>query len=96
MIDIEDIKIENLRNNMFKEELKEFYDLKDVIENNRWHDNESTFDHTLRVLEAYDLFLKGANERVRKYLEKNPDGQDSFYRALLVKFENNPEKRQGI
>jgi hypothetical protein len=50
MLKISDITIEKIKNDEFIKELPELYELKNVIENNLWHTNDSTFNHTLTVL----------------------------------------------
>ena len=60
---IADITIEKLRNGELADELPEFYELKDVIENNEWHNNDSVFNHTIVVLEKLEELLKKTNEK---------------------------------
>ena len=57
MIDVKDISIEKIKNGDFKDDIPEFYELKNVFENNLWH-YETTFDHTLMVLEEYEKFVQ--------------------------------------
>ena len=54
--------------------LPEFYELKKVIENNPWHNNESTFTHTLAVLNELQKFFKNnKNAKLKLYLNKKID-----------------------
>jgi len=71
MLKIQDLTIKNLKAGKFINELPDFYELKNIIENNHWHNNESTFTHTLKVLANYNKFLdKNSNIRVSRYLNK--------------------------
>jgi len=55
-IQITDLTIENLRDRKFIQEIPEFYQLRNVVENfPPWHYHESVFDHTLAVLEQESL-----------------------------------------
>jgi len=65
-IDPLDITIDNIKNGLFEKELPEFYELKDIFENNPWH-HESTFEHTLNAISELEHFLKSnelPNEKV--------------------------------
>lgn len=71
---ISDLTIKNLKSGKLSHDLPDFYELKDVIENNDWHNNESTFDHTLNVLKNYNNFLKqNKNKKLEKYLNQKVD-----------------------
>lgn len=48
----------------------EFYELKDIFENNDWHKNQSVFDHTLSVLEELEKLFKQVNKKVSLYLDQ--------------------------
>lgn len=74
MLKIKDLTVKNLNADKFITELPEFYELKKVIENNPWHDHESTFNHTLKVLVNHDKFLnKNSNLKLVRYLNKKID-----------------------
>lgn len=73
MIKVSAINIENLRNNQFQEELPEFFELKNFIENNGWHNNDSVFNHTLTVLEELEKLLKTINNKINSYLNQKID-----------------------
>lgn len=71
MLKISQITISKLESGKLKEELPEFYDLEKIIENNPWHNNESTFVHTLTVLKRLNKILKNSkDEKLKKYLNK--------------------------
>lgn len=65
MLEISDITISNLESGKLKGELPEFYELKKVTENNNWHNNESTFNHTIQLLKNVRLLT---NKRHGGYL----------------------------
>lgn len=74
MINIEDISIENIKRGYFKNDIPEFYELKNIFENNQWH-HETTFEHTLMVLEEYEKFIKkyqisDLEEKIGNYSKK--------------------------
>ena len=74
MIFISEITSEKLESGELKKELPKFYELKRVIENNSWHDNESTFTHTLNVLKKLKQFMNDKkNTKVIRYLDKKVD-----------------------
>jgi len=56
MLNPKDIQIEALKNEELLNELPEFYELKNVFENNQWH-HETTFEHVLMVLSEYEKFI---------------------------------------
>ncbi len=70
MLKIKDFTIKNLKSGKLKKAFPEFYELKNVIERDPvWHNNESTFDHTLSVLKNLEKIIK-RNKKLKKYLEK--------------------------
>lgn len=73
MLRVSDITIEKLRNSELINELPELYDLKDVIENNDWHNDDSTLNHTLTVVEKLLEIEKSLNENVKSYLDQKID-----------------------
>ncbi|MFH0987875.1 MAG: HD domain-containing protein [Parcubacteria group bacterium] len=54
--------------------IPEFYELKEVIENNPWHKNETVFDHTISVLTALNKVLKNLDSIATKHLNEQIDG----------------------
>lgn len=73
MLNIADISIEKLRDGELENELPEFYELKNVFENNLWH-HETTFEHVLLVLDEYEKFTSNhqiifLNEKVGNHLK---------------------------
>ncbi|MGV8141824.1 MAG: HD domain-containing protein [Candidatus Woesearchaeota archaeon] len=73
MLRIKDITLERLRNGELNFDLPEIYRLKEVIENNRWHNNESVFDHTLNVLSKLYWINETCSSRVQTYLDQHID-----------------------
>ncbi len=74
MLKVSDITIKNLKNGKFKSQLPEFYDLKKVTENNRFHNNQSVFDHTLLVLENLESIFK--DKKLKRYLSEKIGGKN--------------------
>lgn len=72
-IKISDINIEKIKNNKLTKELPEVYQLKEVIENNDWHNQESVFDHTLVVLEKLKEIIRDSPPKIFSYLNQKID-----------------------
>lgn len=73
MLKISSISVEKLRNNEFKKNLPEIYELKEVIENNNWHNNDSVFNHTLTTLEKLEELLTNAKNKISSYFNQKVD-----------------------
>ncbi len=74
MLKVSDIDIERLKSNQLQKELPELFELKKFVENdNYWHNNDSVFDHTLRVLEEFEKLLKVVNNKINLYLNQEID-----------------------
>lgn len=69
MLKVSDVKARKIRGGSLKEELPEFYELEKIIENNVWHNNDSTFNHTLTVLEEMDELLKRTSGKISRHLD---------------------------
>lgn len=83
---INDITIKKIKSNRLLDELPEFYELKNVIENGNWHNHESTFEHTLNVLYNYVKFLIKSKGKISGYLNKKINTyqvKDLIYLAIL-------------
>lgn len=74
----------NIVSGKLKELIPEFYELKNVIENTNdgWHDNESTFDHTIAVMSALEKMFLKASGRLKKTLNQKIDTNT---RRILLK-----------
>jgi CRISPR/Cas system-associated endonuclease Cas3-HD len=72
-VKISDIDIEKIEKGYFTKKFPELYQLKKVVENNEWHNNESVFNHTLTVLKNLEKILKNAPPKISKYLNKKVD-----------------------
>jgi hypothetical protein len=70
MIKVSAINIKRLRKNQFKNELPELFELKKTIENNKWHKNDSVFNHTVTVLEELKKLLKNIKNKLNSYLNE--------------------------
>jgi len=84
---IVDISVEKIRLGKFLTELPEIYELRGVIENNCWHNHETTFDHTLKVLTNYKKFLEKADSKVVICLNKKIDRlpvKDLIFASILL------------
>jgi putative nucleotidyltransferase with HDIG domain len=68
MINISEITIKKLKAGDLAIQLPEVYELKDVIENNRAHINQSVFDHTLAVVNNLKKIVEDGQQN--NYLEK--------------------------
>ncbi len=75
MLNLNDIQIETLKNEELMDDLPEFYELRNVFENNLWH-HETTFEHVLLVLNEYENYiLKNQvdflNEKIDNHLKSD-------------------------
>jgi putative nucleotidyltransferase with HDIG domain len=67
-------------------ELPEIYQLKEIIENNDWHNHESVFDHTLTVLRELKKIIKTSSPKIKRELNKRIDNyrrKDLLFLAAL-------------
>lgn len=63
--------IDKLRSGEFADLIPELYELKEIIENDGcYHNNDSIFNHTLRVLEKLEESLKDVKEKISDYLNQ--------------------------
>ena len=86
MLKLSDINIEKLKKNKLESELPEFYELKNIVENNAWHINDSVFDHTVNVLEKLEELMNNAKYKIRIYLNEKIDNyskKDILFLAAL-------------
>ena len=84
---IRDISVAKIRSGKLLTELPEIYELRGVIENNCWHNHETTFDHTLKVLTNYKKFLEKTNSKIAIYLNKKIDRlpvKDLIFASILL------------
>lgn len=61
--------ISEIKNESFLSLVPEFRALQGIIENNAWHNHETTFDHTLSVLENLEKIIYDLHGEHKKYLE---------------------------
>jgi len=73
MLKVEDLTIERMQNGEFQNELPELYALKEVIENNAWHENERVFNHTMKVLYELKQIKNNSTDAIKKYLGQELD-----------------------
>ena len=80
------LNIGKIRNGEFSDLIPELYELKDVIENNDWHNNDPVFNHTLDVLEKLEGLLKNIRDEISNYLGQkitNYTRKDLLFLAAL-------------
>lgn len=68
-------------------EIPEIYQLREIIENNDWHNHESVFDHTLTVLKELKKIIKNSSPKIKKELNKRIDNyrrKDLLFLAALL------------
>ena len=73
MLKVSAISIQKLKDGKLKKELPEFYELKNVTENNAWHNDDVVFTHTLNVLRKLEEILEKQNNKISSYLSQNVD-----------------------
>ncbi|MCK4589850.1 MAG: HD domain-containing protein [Nanoarchaeota archaeon] len=84
MLKISDITIEKLENNELKDILPEFYELKDVIENNEAHVNDSVFNHSVNYIKKLQEFIPTLNKKIQKYLDQKIDNHTKKELLIIV------------
>lgn len=72
----------NIRSGKSANLMPEFYELKNIVENNGWHYKENVFDHTLSVLDNLEKTLRNLNKKTKQFLNKKVD---SITRKNLLK-----------
>jgi len=63
----------NIKSGQLADLVPEFYELKNVVENNDWHHKENIFDHTLSVLENLEKILRTLNKETKQFLDSRID-----------------------
>ncbi len=80
--------IDKLRSEEFADLIPELYELKEIIENDGYyHNNDSIFNHTLRVLEKLEESLKNVKDKVSDYLDQkitNHTRKELLFLATLL------------
>lgn len=69
-LSIKNLTLKNLKDGKLKNEIPEFYDLKNVVENNLWHNKQVTFDHVLEVFENFNKIIKSSPNNLKNYLNQ--------------------------
>ncbi len=64
----------NIKSGKLTPLIPEFYELKNVVENNDWHHKENVFDHTLSVLDNLEKAFRNLNKATEQFLNKKIDG----------------------
>jgi len=82
-----DLNINNIESSKFLNKFPQLEELKNCIENNESHDDDSVFNHVMSSLKEYLKFLKSnKNQRVNKYLNEKIDNyskKDLLFFAIL-------------
>lgn len=86
----------NIVSGKLKEAIPEFYELKDVIENNVWHNEESTFDHTLSVLRNLDKLFLRLNGNFRRALNQKVDKNSKRFLLRIATLFHDIGKKETI
>jgi hypothetical protein len=60
--------INKIKNNEFENSIPEFYELRNIVENNDWHDNDPVFNHVLFVSEKLGEVLENVKDEISTYL----------------------------
>lgn len=63
----------NIKSGKLIDLIPEFYELKNVVENNDWHHKESVFDHTLSVLDNLEKAFRDLSKETKRFLNKKID-----------------------
>lgn len=86
-MDTPQINTSDIRKKEIRDFVPEVYKLKQVIENNPWHNKESVFDHTISVLDNLDKIIKKSKKEIKKYLNVIVDNNSRrsllYFAALL-------------
>ncbi|PIV65331.1 MAG: hypothetical protein COS09_00090 [Candidatus Nealsonbacteria bacterium CG01_land_8_20_14_3_00_12] len=69
-IKISEFTIERIQNREFEKLIPEFYELKEIVENNPWHNNDSVLNHTISLLKELEELIKKPNDKIKVYLDK--------------------------
>jgi UTP:GlnB (protein PII) uridylyltransferase len=73
LLNISSISVETIQKGELEKEIPEFYELKNVVENNAWHENDSVFDHTLSVVGSLLTVIQDSGEKVISVLNQKVD-----------------------
>jgi len=87
-IKIRDITIDGLIKGEFIRQLPELYRLKNVKDNNTWHNDESIFDQKINTLRELERIRNAAPYIIQRYLDQTLDENtqwDTLYTAALLK-----------
>ncbi len=68
-INISILNKRNIKSGKLAKLLPEFYELKKVIENNEWHNQEPVFDYTLSVLGNLGKITYDSSKDIKQTLE---------------------------
>ena len=70
---LSEITVDVVKRGKLKDIIPELYELKEVVENSDWHNQEVVFDHTIDVLENLGKVISDSNESIRKSLAEVVD-----------------------
>lgn len=83
MLNITNLSIEKIRSGEFQNGLPELYELKNIFENNLWH-HETTFEHTLLVLDKYEQIITSNKVAFLDVKVDNNSKKDLLRVAILM------------
>lgn len=72
-IRLREITIEKIKSKELEEIIPELYELRDIIENNRSHINDSVFNHTISILTELEKLFGRINKEINNYLIQKVD-----------------------
>lgn len=72
-IKFSEIAVKKIKNRELEKIIPELYELEKVFENNRSHNNDSVFSHTISVLIELEKLFDRVNKGIKDYLEQKVD-----------------------
>ena len=95
-LELSEITIKKIKSGELKEVIPELYELEEVIENNRSHNNESTLTHILSVRKELELLLEDVNEAIKRYLDSKIDSRSRKELLLFASLFHDIAKKETI
>lgn len=94
-IKISEFTIERIQNREFEKLIPEFYELKEIVENNPWHNNDSVLNHTISLLKELEELIKKPNDKIKVYLDKKINTH-SREKLLFLSFSNKGDENKVL
>jgi len=70
---ITEISIKKIKDTKLSKRLPELYQLKKIVENSDWHNQETVFDHILTILRELNKIIKNSSSKIKNYLNQKVD-----------------------